>query len=175
MEDTNPAFVLTLRIQYEDYLEFNQSLSEGAAQKSRRKLTVLGALEAVFGVVLLLLYFWTDRFGLPPYLLMGVILLLFAAVSAMYIPSVLNTLVYSYSYSAAAMLMPVYGAYIFRKKEFCTNEGILASMVGGIVVCIIFQVIGTSIPFVAYGLAASIVLFFAVGFATRKPVPDHVN
>ena len=107
--------------------------------------------------------------------MLTVILLLFAAVSAMYIPSVLNTLVYSYSYSAAAMLMPVYGAYIFRKKEFCTNEGILASMVGGIVVCIIFQVIGTSIPFVAYGLAASIVLFFAVGFATRKPVPDHVN
>lgn len=101
-----------------------------------------------------------------------VILLLFVAVSAMYIPSVLNTLVYSYSYSSAAMLMPVYGAYIFRKKDFCTNEGILASMVGGIVVCIICQVIGTRIPFVAYGLIASIVLFFVVGFATRKPVPE---
>ena len=46
-------------------------------------------------------------------------------------------------------------------------------MVGGIVVCIICQVIGTRIPFVAYGLIASIVLFFVVGFATRKPVPEN--
>lgn len=54
-----------------------------------------------------------------------VILIAFAAISAMFIPSVLNTLVYTYSYSAASMLMPVYGAYIFRKKDFCTNQGIL--------------------------------------------------
>lgn len=88
----------------------------------------------------------------------------------MFIPSVLNTLVYTYSYSAASMLMPVYGAYIFRKKDFCTNQGILASMVGGTVVCIICQIIGTPIPFVAYGLVASIICFFVVGYLTRTPV-----
>ena len=99
-----------------------------------------------------------------------VILIAFAAISAMFIPSVLNTLVYTYSYSAASMLMPVYGAYIFRKKDFCTNQGILASMVGGTVVCIICQIIGTPIPFVAYGLVASIICFFVVGYLTRTPV-----
>lgn len=99
-----------------------------------------------------------------------VILITFAAISAMFIPSVLNTLVYTYSYSAASMLMPVYGAYIFRKKDFCTNQGILASMVGGTVVCIICQIIGTPIPFVAYGLIASIICFFVVGYLTRTPV-----
>lgn len=79
-------------------------------------------------------------------------------------------LLYTYSYSAASMLMPVYGAYIFRKKDFCTNQGILASMVGGTVVCIICQIIGTPIPFVAYGLVASIICFFVVGYLTRTPV-----
>ncbi len=127
MEDTNPAFVLTLRIQYEDYLEFNQSLSEGAAQKSRRKLTVLGALEAVFGVVLLLLYFWTDRFGLPPYLLMGVILLLFAAYSLTYYKVIYKKLIAraaKKAYDKSEYLHSEIGLRLFgdRIEETCGGE-----------------------------------------------------
>lgn len=127
MEETNPAFELTLRIEYEDYLEFNQALSEGAAQKSRRKLTVLGALEAFFGAVLLLLYFWTDRFGSPPYLLMGVVLLLFAAYSLTYYKVIYKKLIAraaKKAYDKSEYLHSEIGLRLFsdRIEETCGGE-----------------------------------------------------
>lgn len=102
--------------------------------------------------------------------ILTVVVIALAAILAMFYPNALNWLVYTYSYSAAAMFMPVWGAFLFRKTSIVTNQGIIASMICGTVVCIIAQIIGTSVPFVAYGLIASIISFFVVGYLTRFSV-----
>lgn len=95
-----------------------------------------------------------------------VVIAICVALSILY-PSVLDWLVYTYSYSAASLFMPVYGSLMLKKTNLVTNQGIIASMICGTVGCMIAQILSTKIPFVAYGLLASVISYLVVGYLTR--------
>lgn len=91
-----------------------------------------------------------------------------AALHAHATPEVLNWLVNTYAYSAAGLFVPMYLGYAMRNKNFLTPVGIGTSMVAGILGCVIAQISGSSIPFVVWGICASIITLFAVCAATKN-------
>lgn len=91
-----------------------------------------------------------------------------AAILGILSPQVLNWIVYTYSYSAAGLCVPMYVGYFMAKKKLVTPAGLIASMICGIAGCIVAQVLKTSVPFVVFGIAASLIALFIVCACTRS-------
>lgn len=99
---------------------------------------------------------------------LSVVVLALAVILGIATPEVLNWLVNTYAYSAAGLFVPMYLGYAMRNKNFLTPVGIGTSMVAGILGCVIAQISGSSIPFVVWGICASIITLFAVCAATKN-------
>ena len=94
--------------------------------------------------------------------------------------NVLGWFTYSYTFSAAALLFPIFLSYFLRKKKIITEQGIFHGMLWGVIACIVAYASGTAIPAVVFGLATSLVALLGVSYATRKPeemaeLPDNVD
>lgn len=76
----------------------------------------------------------------------------------MFFPQVLSLLVITYSYSAAGLVCPIFLSYILRKKGIITKNGIIAGMLGGILVCAISMQFNSVVPYVIWGCLASGIL-----------------
>lgn len=99
---------------------------------------------------------------------LSLITLFAAAILGMKSPQVLDWIVYTYSYSAAGLCVPMYVGYFMSKKKLVTPAGLVASMLCGIAGCIAAQVLKTTVPFVVFGIAASILALFVVCACTRS-------
>ena len=91
-----------------------------------------------------------------------------ACILSILFPNVLNAIVTTYAYSAAGLAAPMYLGYALRKKQMVTTMGLRASMVCGILGCIISTLLGSTLPYVIWGILASIIALFVVSKVTRN-------
>lgn len=83
-------------------------------------------------------------------------------------PNVLKLITTGYSYGVAALLVPMFGGYFLRKSDFATRQGCYCSMAMGVLGCIIFQIKGSKIPFVMFGLIFSLAGMLIGSAVTRN-------
>lgn len=95
------------------------------------------------------------------------VLFLAAALSIIY-PNVLNAIVTTYAYSAAGLAAPMYLGYALRKKNMVTTMGIRASMICGILGCIAATLLKSAVPYVIWGMAASVAALFLVSMLSKE-------
>ncbi len=100
---------------------------------------------------------------------LSVLVLAVACVLSIIFPHVLNAIVATYAYSAAGLATPMYLGYALRKKNMVTTMGLQASMVCGILGCIISTLLKSTLPYVIWGILASVIALFLVSALTRKP------
>ena len=99
-----------------------------------------------------------------------------SALLAISFPQVLNLLVITYSYSASALLVPIYCGYALRRTDMLTPAAGVCSMLGGIAGCYLARanaaalpaVFGIKLPYAIYGIAASLVCLILVGAVTKR-------
>lgn len=101
--------------------------------------------------------------------IVAAVVLTISVVLGLKFPNVLNLITTSYSYGVAVLLVPMYVGFLLRKKNFLTRQGCYCSMAAGLVGCLIFQALGTTIPFVMFGLIFSLVGLLAGSALTKKP------
>ena len=83
-------------------------------------------------------------------------------------PEALGWLVATYAYSASGLLFPLFLGYAFRNTGHLTTQGATAGVVLGFAGSAVAQVVGTELPYVAYGLMSSLFGLVAVSLATRR-------
>jgi len=101
--------------------------------------------------------------------LFTVIVAAIAGALAIAFPSALGWLVASYAYSAATLAAPIFLGYLLRKRYLLRPFAALGSMIAGIAGCATAQIIGTTVPYVVYGIAASVLALLAFGVGERVP------
>lgn len=100
-----------------------------------------------------------------------VIVLAVAAVLCTLLPDVLGWFTYAYTFSAAALLCPIFVGYAMRKKPgYLTEQGFFFSMIFGIGGCVVSMLIPSPIPDVCVGIVTSLIALLLVSKATRKSV-----
>ena len=99
--------------------------------------------------------------------LLSVLVMAVACVLAILFPNVLSVLVTTYAYSAAGLAAPMYLGYALRKKNKVTTMGLRASMICGILGCILSTLLKSTIPYVIWGILASVVALFLVSALTK--------
>lgn len=105
--------------------------------------------------------------------LMSLIIVLIAILLSIFFPSALDWLVATYAYSASSLLVPIFLGFVFKKSKFLTQQGAIGSMIVGLLGSGIAQIVGTSIPYVVFGLIGSLIGMFVISFITKdKSQPD---
>lgn len=106
--------------------------------------------------------------------LLTVVVTAVAAVLAITFPTALDWLVATYAYSASTLAAPIFVGYFLHKRSRLVPTTAMAGMLGGLVGCAVAHVIGTTIPYAVYGIAASIVCLLAAHFwmSGRQTVPS---
>ncbi|WP_404455307.1 sodium:solute symporter family protein [Virgibacillus necropolis] len=99
--------------------------------------------------------------------MMSVIVIILAVLLALYYPKALGWLVATYAYSASGLLVPIFGGFIMRKSNLLNAKGAIGSMLSGISCAAGAQIIGTNIPYVAFGILGSLVGFFLFNYLYR--------
>lgn len=99
--------------------------------------------------------------------LFTVIVAVIAGALAIAFPSALGWLVGTYAYSAATLAAPIFLGYLLRKRFLLRPYAALASMIAGIAGCATAQIIGTTVPYVVYGIAFSVLALLAFGVGER--------
>ncbi|MFC7395338.1 sodium:solute symporter family protein [Scopulibacillus cellulosilyticus] len=97
-----------------------------------------------------------------------VIILILSVILALTYPKALGWLVATYAYSAVSLLVPIFAGFFLKNTQFLTCQGAIGSMVIGILSAAAAQIIGTHIPYVAYGLIGSFIGLFVVSFLTKS-------
>lgn len=100
--------------------------------------------------------------------MLSVFILFIAAILSIIYPNVLNAIVTAYAYSAAGLAAPMYLGYALRKKNMLTVMGLRSSMVCGILACIVSMLLGSVVPYVIWGIIASVVALFIVSALTKR-------
>ncbi len=98
---------------------------------------------------------------------LSVVVMIIACSMSIWFPETLSWLVYTYAFSAAGLLSPIFLGYIYRDKGFITQNAVLASMVVGIVICIFAKQFSTKIPFAIWGIAGSFITIYLVSFIEK--------
>ncbi|ASK62421.1 sodium:proline symporter [Virgibacillus phasianinus] len=96
--------------------------------------------------------------------ILSVIVIALAVLLALYYPKALGWLVATYAYSASGLLVPIFGGFLLRKSNLLSAKGAIGSMVLGIACAAIAQIIGTDIPYVAFGILGSLVGFILFNY-----------
>lgn len=97
-----------------------------------------------------------------------VVVLAIAAVLSIKFPNVLNWFIYTYTFSAASLLCPIFVGYALRNKNMITEQGVFYSMIFGTLGCIVSLVIGIPIPEVIVGIVASFVSLLVISNITKE-------
>jgi solute:Na+ symporter, SSS family len=106
--------------------------------------------------------------------LFTVIVAVIAGALAIAFPSALGWLVASYAYSAATLAAPIFLGYLLRKRFLLRPFAALGSMIAGIAGCAVAQIVDTTVSYVVYGIAASILalLVLCAGERVRTTTPE---
>lgn len=105
--------------------------------------------------------------------ILSVVVMVIACSMSICFPETLKWLVYTYAFSAAGLLAPIFLGYIYRDKDFITQNAVLASMIVGIVTCIISKQLSTTIPFAIWGIAASFITIYGVSVVERAKLKNY--
>ena len=109
----------------------------------------------------------SDRKILKMSKLMSVVVVALAVLLALYYPRALGWLVATYAYSASGLLVPIFGGFILRKSNLLSAKGAMGSMILGVSSAAVAQIIGTDIPYVAFGVLGSLVGFFLFSYIDK--------
>lgn len=104
--------------------------------------------------------------------ILSVVVLVFTTIISLYFPTVLGMLVYTYAFSAASLLCPIFLGYALKDKNIITPIGLMASMIMGVVGCVVFIFVKTPIPYVGLGILFSLVSLFLFSAMTKKTVKN---
>ncbi len=99
--------------------------------------------------------------------MLSVVVMAIACAMSILFPETLKWLVYTYAFSAAGLLAPIFLGYIYRDKGFITQNAVLSSMIVGIVVCIFAKQFSTTIPFAIWGILGSFITIYLVSMVER--------
>jgi len=91
-----------------------------------------------------------------------------AATLAIIFPTALAWLVATYAYSAAALAAPIFLGYLLSRRRRLTPVAAIGGMVAGLVGCSIAHVLGTTVPYAVYGIAASAVVLLLLTALTSE-------
>lgn len=80
-----------------------------------------------------------------------------AALLAAVYPQALDWLVATYAYSASSLAAPIFVGYALRNRRQLTPAVALAGLLGGLLGAATAHIAGTSVPYVVYGMATSVV------------------
>lgn len=100
--------------------------------------------------------------------MMSVVVVALAVILALYYPRALGWLVATYAYSASGLLIPIFGGFLLRKSNLLSDKGAIGSMVLGVGSAAVAQIIGTNIPYVAFGIVGSLVGFILFNYLYRN-------
>jgi len=103
--------------------------------------------------------------------ILTVILMALTCVLSLLFPNVLAWLVYTYAFSAAGLLAPMFIGFFTRKKKIFTGKTIFVSMIVSMIVCVIARSansFGTIIPFTLFGVTASVITMYTGLFLERS-------
>lgn len=98
----------------------------------------------------------TDRSNVALSRRVTVVLGLAAGVVSLLFPSVLAWMVAIYAYSASVLTVPIFAGYALSKRYELTPRVAVTAMVAGLVACAAANLADTTVPYVVYGLAASV-------------------
>ena len=96
-----------------------------------------------------------------------IIVLTVAAILSIRFPNVLDWFIYTYSFSAASLLCPIFVGYALRHKNMITEQGVFYSMLFGTLGCIVSLIIGLPIPEVIVGILASLISLLVISAMTK--------
>lgn len=105
--------------------------------------------------------------------LISVIVMIIAVVIALIFPGVLVMLEATYAYSAAGLLIPIFGGITLRKTNFLTIPGAFAGLIIGVICCAIAHIINTNIPYSVYGIMGSLIGFIVFNYIYKKKYQDY--
>ncbi|SFB38632.1 solute:Na+ symporter, SSS family [Lentibacillus halodurans] len=100
--------------------------------------------------------------------MMSVVVVTLAVVLALVYPKALDWLVATYAYSASGLLVPIFVGFFLRKYKKHSSRGAMASIILGITSAAIAQIIGTTVPYAAFGILGSLVGFVLFTFVFNK-------
>ena len=100
--------------------------------------------------------------------ILSVVVMAVSAVLSIIYPNVLDWIVATYAYSAAGLAVPMYIGYALRNKNFLTPVGLRVSIVCGVLGCIVATIAGSSLPFVIWGMLASLAGLLIACAVTKK-------
>ncbi|RCV58121.1 sodium:solute symporter family protein [Marinitenerispora sediminis] len=100
--------------------------------------------------------------------ILSAVVLAVALVLSLAFPSALDWIVSSYAYSAVGLFFPVFLGFVLRRTNLVGPYTGIAGVVAGVLVAGVTQALGTNIPYVAYGLAASAAAMLVTGWLTRS-------
>ncbi|QVQ51378.1 sodium:solute symporter family protein [Spiractinospora alimapuensis] len=86
---------------------------------------------------------------------------------AVFYQQALQWLVMTFAYSVSAMLMPILVGFALRRTRFLTRSGAVAGMLAGVATAGVAHASGTEVPYVAFGMAGSLVGLILVSAVTR--------
>lgn len=105
--------------------------------------------------------------------LLSVIVMMIAVIIAILFPGVLAMMEATYAYSAAGLLVPIFGGMILKKTNFITIQGAFASLILGVTSAAIAHIINTDIPYSVYGIIGSLIGFILFNYIYRNRFQSH--
>ncbi|HJP73770.1 MAG TPA: sodium:solute symporter family protein [Pseudonocardiaceae bacterium] len=98
----------------------------------------------------------TDRSNISLSRKVTVVLGLVAGVISLLFPSVLAWMVAVYAYSASVLAVPIFVGYVLSKRYPLSPRVAVTAMLTGLIGCASANIADTTVPYVVYGLAASL-------------------
>lgn len=105
----------------------------------------------------------------------AVVVVALGALLALAFPAALSWLVATYAYSASILFAPIFlGYFISRRSGRLKSATAITSMIGGLVVCAGAHILGTTIPYAIFGIAASVICLLVAHavLGTVRPEDD---
>lgn len=104
----------------------------------------------------------------------SVVVVFVGVLLAVFYQQALAWLVMTFAYSVSAMLMPILLGFALRRTSFLNTFGAIGGMLSGVICAAVAHIAGTQMPYVAFGLAGSLVglVIFSVIFRGRSETSD---
>lgn len=83
-------------------------------------------------------------------------------------PQALGWIVASFAYSVSALLVPIICGFIFKRTKWINTYGGIAAVLGGVIGSAVAHVLGTTLPYVFYGICLSVICLFTVSYLTSR-------
>ncbi|SDI87082.1 sodium:solute symporter family protein [Natribacillus halophilus] len=98
----------------------------------------------------------------------SILILILGIVLSIMFPGALDWLVATYAYSASGLLVPIFLGFALKNTRFLTQQGVIGSIIMGILGTGTAHIIGTNIPYAIFGLVTSLLGILVISFFTKN-------